>query len=69
MKALGLDVSSTQVAALYKDFLDIMVIDTEDAAEADNISDMGIRPVVLDTLMSDRSKAVDLASQVLEAAR
>jgi LPPG:FO 2-phospho-L-lactate transferase len=65
MRGLGLEVSSAGVARLYRDFLDVMVIDTEDAWEAERISGMGIRPVVLDTVMSDPDKAARLASAVL----
>jgi LPPG:FO 2-phospho-L-lactate transferase len=65
MRGLGLEVSSAGVARLYRDFLDVMVIDTEDAREAERISEMGIKPVVLDTLMSDAEKAAALASAVL----
>jgi LPPG:FO 2-phospho-L-lactate transferase len=65
MRGLGLEVSSAGVARLYRDFLDVMVIDREDAGDAEIISDMGIKPVVLDTLMSDRSRASKLASAVL----
>jgi len=65
MRGLGLEVSSAGVARLYRDFLDVMVIDREDARDAEVISDMGIKPVVLDTLMSDRSRASKLASAVL----
>ncbi|MEW6144800.1 MAG: 2-phospho-L-lactate transferase [Thermodesulfobacteriota bacterium] len=65
MRGLGLEVSSAGVARLYRDFLDIMVIDREDAREAERISGMGIKPVVLDTVMSDPDKAALLASAVL----
>jgi len=65
MRGLGLEVSSAGVASLYRDFLDVMVIDREDAREADAIREMGIKPVVLDTLMSDQKKAARLASAVL----
>jgi len=65
MRGLGLEVSSAGVARLYRDFLDVMVIDKEDAGEAARISDMGIKPVVLDTVMSDAGKAAALASAVM----
>jgi LPPG:FO 2-phospho-L-lactate transferase len=65
MRGLGLEVSSAQIARLYRDFLDVMVIDGEDALEAERISEMGIKPLVLDTLMSDSDKAARLASAVL----
>lgn len=65
MRGLGLEVSSAGVAKLYRDFLDVMVIDEEDAGEAGRISEMGIKPVVLDTVMSDAEKAAVLASAVM----
>jgi LPPG:FO 2-phospho-L-lactate transferase len=65
MRGLGLEVSSAGVARLYGDFLDVMVIDMEDSGEAERISGMGIKPVVLDTVMSDPDKAALLASAVL----
>lgn len=65
MRGIGLEVSSAQVARLYRDFLDIMVIDTKDSPEAAVILDMAIEPVVVDTLMSNPAKAASLASTVL----
>ena len=65
MRGLGLEVSSAGVARLYRDFLDVMVIDRQDAGEAGRINDMGIKAVVLDTVMSDAQKASALASAVL----
>jgi LPPG:FO 2-phospho-L-lactate transferase len=65
MRGLGLEVSSAQIARLYRDFLDVMVIDGEDAGDAERISEMSIKPLVLDILMSDSGKAAKLASAVL----
>lgn len=65
MKGLGLKVSSAQVAGLYADFLGVMVIDPEDAHEADEISALGVKPLVVDTLMTDGEKASALASAVM----
>ncbi len=64
MKGLGLRVTSVQVAELYKDFLDVMVIDSRDAHEADEISGLGIEPLVTDILMPGRERAAALASAV-----
>jgi len=66
MKGLGLEVSSAQVARLYSDFLDTMVIDVEDAHENQAISDMGLKTLVVDTVMSDKGKSAILASSILE---
>ncbi|MCH7517491.1 MAG: 2-phospho-L-lactate transferase [Candidatus Dadabacteria bacterium] len=66
MKGLGLEVSSAQVARLYSDFLDTMVIDVEDAHENQKIIDTGLKTLVVDTVMSDKEKSANLASSVLE---
>ena len=66
MRGLGLEVSSAQVARLYSDFLDTMVIDVEDVHEKREISDMGLKTLAVDTVMSDKEKSAKLASSVLE---
>ncbi|MCH8030180.1 MAG: 2-phospho-L-lactate transferase [Candidatus Dadabacteria bacterium] len=65
MRGLGLEVSSTQIAKLYKDFLHTIVIDNDDAAQAEPISSLGIETVVADTIMTDDRKAEELAQKVL----
>lgn len=66
MRGLGLEVSSAQIARLYSEFLDTMVIDLEDAHENQAIVDIGLKILVVDTVMSDKEKASILASSVLE---
>ncbi|MEX0999112.1 MAG: 2-phospho-L-lactate transferase [Thermodesulfobacteriota bacterium] len=66
MRGLGLEVSSAQIARLYSDFLDTMVIDVEDGHENQEIADLGLKTLVVDTVMSDSKKAATLASSVLE---
>jgi len=66
MRGLGLEVSSAQIARLYGDFLDEMVIDEKDAFEKEEIRSIGIKPVVTDTIMSSDEKAERLARRVLE---
>lgn len=66
MRGLGLEVSSTQVARLYSDFLDTMVIDIKDAHEDQAIADLGLKTFVADTVMSDKEKAANLSSSILE---
>jgi LPPG:FO 2-phospho-L-lactate transferase len=66
MRGLGLEVSSAQIARLYSDFLDTMVIDVEDRHENQEIANLGLKTLVLDTVMSNREKAQTLASSVLE---
>jgi len=66
MRGLGLEVSSAQIARLYSDFLDTMVIDIEDGHENQEIADLGLKTLVVDTVMSDSKKAATLASFVFE---
>ena len=66
MRGLGLEVSSTQVAKLYGDFLDEMVIDEQDSFEGDAIRSMGLKTLVVDTVMSNDEKAEKLAANVLK---
>ncbi|NIP38699.1 MAG: 2-phospho-L-lactate transferase [Candidatus Dadabacteria bacterium] len=67
MKAEGLEVSSTAIAMLYKDFLDEFVIDTRDSAEAPGIEKLGIKTTMLDTVMQNEQDSVNLAQQILGA--
>lgn len=69
MRGLGLEVSSTQIARLYSDFVDTMVIDNQDSDERSDLDDLGLNTLVTDTVMSTSDKAAKLASSVLELAR
>lgn len=66
MKGLGLEVSSCEIAKLYKDFLDLMVLDTSDKAEENRISGFGIDSFVTDTLMSDDAKSKKISRNIIE---
>jgi LPPG:FO 2-phospho-L-lactate transferase len=68
MSGLGMEVSAVGVARCYRDFLDVMVIDKQDAPLAVEIEDLGIPTVVTNTIMRDRSAKAGLARQVLQAA-
>jgi LPPG:FO 2-phospho-L-lactate transferase len=68
MRGLGMNVSAVGVARCYRDFLDVMVIDTQDAPLADDIEDLGIPTVVTNTIMRDSEAKVALARAVLRAA-
>lgn len=67
MRDLGLEPSALGVARLYQDFLDLMVIDEQDAALAPAIRDLGLDVMVTDTIMSSMEKKADLARTVLKA--
>ena len=56
------------VATLYRDFLDVLVIDEKDAALMPEIAALGLDVVVTDTIMASMKKKAALARTVLEAA-
>ncbi len=67
MAALGHEASATGVARLYADFLDVLVLDKEDAALAPKVEALGVRPVVADTIMRDDATRRALAEATLNA--
>lgn len=69
MAACGHAVSATGVARIYAGWLDALVLEEVDAAQADAIRSLGVRPVPAPTLMRSRADEVTLARRALEAAR
>ena len=67
MSGIGLEVSAAQVASLYRDFLDVFVIDRQDAEAAERIRSQGVAVVVADTLMKDLSSKTRLAQAAYSA--
>jgi len=67
MAARGLPVSALGIAQSYAGWLDVLMIDDEDAALAPSIKAAGARPVVASTLMTGRVEEMRLARRVLEA--
>ncbi len=68
MRGLGIPVSAVGVARCYRDFLDVMVIDEQDAHLVPDIEDLGIPTVTTDTIMRDDAAKAALARSVLTAA-
>ncbi|HKF38228.1 MAG TPA: 2-phospho-L-lactate transferase [Ktedonobacteraceae bacterium] len=68
MHGLGMEVSAVGVARCYRDFLDVMVIDEQDAQLLSKIEDLGIPAVATNTIMRDSTAKAALARKVLEAA-
>lgn len=68
MRGLGLEVSSYSVAFLYKDFLDLFVLDTADEDEKKRIEELGIKVIVTNTVMKSLEDKVELAKIVLAEA-
>ena len=68
MRGMHIDVSAVGVARCYRDFLDVMVIDKQDAQLAEEVENLGIPTVVTNTIMSDDRAKAELARTVLRAA-
>jgi LPPG:FO 2-phospho-L-lactate transferase len=68
MRGMGVDVSAVGVARYYRDFLDVMIIDEQDAHLAEAIEDLGIPVVVTNTIMRDLDAKTSLAIETLKAA-
>jgi LPPG:FO 2-phospho-L-lactate transferase len=67
MQGMGHEVSAVGVARSYRDFLDVMVIDAQDAHLVKQVEALGIAPVVTDTIMRDAAAKAHLARTVLHA--
>ena len=69
LRSLGLGASAASVATLYRDFLNLFVLDSEDASLEDEVSKMGGEVVSAPTIMSTLEARRELARIVLQAAR
>jgi LPPG:FO 2-phospho-L-lactate transferase len=68
LAATGARVTASGVAELYADFCTAFVIDErDDPAEVDAVSALGIRPLVLDTMMIDHDVSACVAQAILES--
>jgi len=68
MRGLGMEVSAVGVARAYADFLDVLVIDNQDADLAAAVEAEGVKAVVTDTIMRDLDVKRALAQVTLEQA-
>lgn len=66
LTTLGHDSSATGVAALYRDLVDLFVIDSQDAAERPAIEALGMRVHVTDTIMGGLDDRERLAREILD---
>lgn len=67
MSGLGMEVSARGVAERYRDFLDVLIIDQADAALAPAIEALGLRVIVMDTIMRGLPEKEALARAALAA--
>jgi len=63
----GMAASAASIAELYRDFLNVLVIDNVDAALKPEIEAFDLEVAVTDTIMSSMEKKAALARTVLEA--
>jgi LPPG:FO 2-phospho-L-lactate transferase len=68
MRGLGMEVSAVGVARAYADFLDVLVIDQQDADLAGGVDAEGVKAVVADTIMRDLDVKRALAALTLAQA-
>lgn len=67
LRGLGLEASARQVASLYRDFVDVFIVDCLDAAEKAAVEALGMRAAITDTVMTGRTRKEALARFTLEA--
>ncbi len=68
LTSLGHESSALGVARLYADHATAFVLDETDTDSASSIADLGLRPVVTDTIMTDDAARARVAAVVLRAA-
>lgn len=61
----GAEASASGVAGLYADFCGTFVVDVRDGKEAPKVGALGVRPVLLDTIMESEDVAARLAKEIL----
>jgi LPPG:FO 2-phospho-L-lactate transferase len=67
MRGLGLEVSAYSVANLYRDFIDIFIIDDIDQNEEGRIEKLGLKVVVTNTIMKTLKDKVRLAETAIKS--
>ena len=68
LTSLGHESSAVGVARLYAGIATVFILDAVDADSTPAIAELGLRPVVADTMMSDDAARARVAGDVLRAA-
>jgi LPPG:FO 2-phospho-L-lactate transferase len=68
LTSLGHKSSALGVARIYRDLLDVLVIDEIDRDLAPQVTNLGLQAAVAQTIMGDRQDRERLAAEVLAAA-
>jgi LPPG:FO 2-phospho-L-lactate transferase len=69
MASQGFAVSIAGVADFYRDFLDVLIVDSEDASSAEELRKTGLRVYCTPTIMRKHEDRIALAKSVLDAAK
>src|SRR5262249_4256472 len=67
LASLGFGASATSVAGLYRDFLEVFVLDDQDAALKGEVEQLGLRAIVAPTIMSSTETKRALAKAILSS--
>ena len=67
MRGIGLKVSAVQVAELYRDFIDVFIVDSSDMELKAEIEKLGIKVVCTNTIMRTQDDKISLAKVAVEA--
>src|SRR5580765_3467227 len=68
LESLGHEASPAGVAAIYQGLADVLVVDAQDAELVARVEQLGMRAVVVDTIMRDAAARERLARAALDAA-
>jgi LPPG:FO 2-phospho-L-lactate transferase len=68
LTSLGHESTALGVARLYREWVDVFVLDEADRDLAGDVESLGLRAVVTDTVMTDNAARARLAGEMLEAA-
>ena len=67
MKALDIEVSSVGIASLYKDFLDVIVIDDKDEDKKVEANQIINKVIVTNTIMNNLDAKINLAEIIIDS--
>ena len=67
MRGVGLEPSAHAVAEMYRDFVDVFILDRVDESSAAEIEALGMKCVATNTVMKGREEKEALARATLEA--
>lgn len=67
LRGLGIEASAAGIAGLYRDVVDLFVLDRRDATHAPEVAALGCEVLIADTLMTSPARATRLARRVLDA--